>query len=431
MAWVPVRILTFRSHGVNIRGPLTREHTDSVSVLADWEEFGAMKALTWQGRRSVSVEVVSDPIIQEPTDATVKITSTAICGSDLHLYEVLGPYLSKGDVIGHEPMGIVAEVGSAVTSLRVGDRVVVTLNIACGTCLMCRMDLQSQCEPSQVRERGSGARLFGYSELYGSVPGGQAEDLRVPHADYVPIEVGGELPDVRCLYLSDIVPTAWQGVKYANVPDGGTLTVLGLGPVGQSAARTGIHLGYRVIGVDPVRERRAMAPRHGVEALDHSKDVGDELRQMPGGRGPDSVVDAVGVKSHGSPVGAFAQKGSGSCPMPWRRNHREGRGRPAQCLARGHRSGPTWRHGVSRWCLRGMASPMPMRTMFDKQIQSRMGRCNVKRWVDELLPLVEDPADPLGVTDLVSHELPLENAPAAYDMFQKKRDGCIKVVLKP
>ncbi|MEX5272235.1 zinc-dependent alcohol dehydrogenase [Kocuria sabuli] len=391
-----------------------------------------MKALTWQGRRSVSVEEVPDPVIQEPTDAIVKITSTAICGSDLHLYEVLGPYMTKGDIIGHEPMGIVEEVGSAVTNLKVGDRVVIPFNIACGTCVMCRMDLQSQCETTQVRERGTGARLFGYSQLYGSVPGGQAEYLRVPHADYGPIVVGQELPDVRYLYLSDIVPTAWQGVKYADVPEGGILAVLGLGPVGQFAARAGIHLGYRVIGVDPVPERRAMAERHGVETLDYSKDIGDELRQMTEGRGPDSVVDAVGMEAHGSPVGAFAQKAAGFLPDAVAQKAIEKAG--VDRLSALHAAIDAVRRGGTvsiSGVYGGMASPMPMLTMFDKQIQLRMGQCNVKRWIDELLPLVEDRTDPLGVTDLMTHEVPLVDAPAAYEMFQKKQDDCIKVVLKP
>ncbi|HEY1156912.1 MAG TPA: alcohol dehydrogenase catalytic domain-containing protein, partial [Arthrobacter sp.] len=273
-----------------------------------------MKALTWQGKRSVSVEEVPDPVIQEPTDAIVRITSTAICGSDLHLYEVLGPYMHKGDVIGHEPMGIVEEVGSGVTNLRKGDRVVIPFNISCGSCYMCKMGLQSQCETTQVKEKGSGAALFGYSELYGSVPGGQAEYLRVPHADYGPVKVGNELPDDRYLFLSDILPTAWQAVEYADVPAGGTLAVFGLGPVGQFAGRIGVHRGFRVIGIDPVPERREMAARHGVETLDLSKTIGDELREMTGGRGPDAVVDAVGMEAHGSPVAGFAHQALGLLP---------------------------------------------------------------------------------------------------------------------
>ena len=273
-----------------------------------------MKALTWQGKRSVSVEEVPDPVIQEPTDAIVRITSTAICGSDLHLYEVLGPYMHKGDVIGHEPMGIVEEVGSAVTNLRKGDRVVVPFNISCGHCFMCGLGLQSQCETTQVKSKGSGAALFGFSELYGSVPGGQAEYLRVPHADYGPVKVGSELPDERYLFLSDILPTAWQGVEYADVPAGGTLAVFGLGPVGQFATRIGVQRGLRVSGVDPVAERRAMAERHGVETLDYGKGVADQLREMTAGRGPDAVIDAVGMEAHGSPVAGFAHQALGLLP---------------------------------------------------------------------------------------------------------------------
>ncbi|MFJ6156832.1 zinc-dependent alcohol dehydrogenase [Pseudarthrobacter sp. NPDC092184] len=391
-----------------------------------------MKALTWQGKRSVSVEEVPDPVIQEPTDAIVRITSTAICGSDLHLYEVLGPYMHKGDVIGHEPMGIVEEVGSAVTNLRKGDRVVVPFNISCGHCFMCGLGLQSQCETTQVKSKGSGAALFGFSELYGSVPGGQAEYLRVPHADYGPVKVGSELPDERYLFLSDILPTAWQGVEYADVPAGGTLAVFGLGPVGQFATRIGVQRGLRVIGVDPVPERRAMAERHGVETLDYGKGVADQLRDMTAGRGPDAVVDAVGMEAHGSPVAGFAHQALGLLPDKLAQKAMETAG--VDRLAALHTSIDAVRRGGTlslSGVYGGQASPMPLLTMFDKQIQVRMGQCNVRRWTDELLPLVEDDADPLGVMDLVTHRSGLEGAPALYEKFQKKEDGCIKVVLNP
>ena len=391
-----------------------------------------MKALTWQGKRSVSVEEVPDPVIQEPTDAIVRITSTAICGSDLHLYEVLGPYMHKGDVIGHEPMGIVEEVGSAVTNLRKGDRVVVPFNISCGHCFMCGLGLQSQCETTQVKSKGSGAALFGFSELYGSVPGGQAEYLRVPHADYGPVKVGSELPDERYLFLSDILPTAWQGVEYADVPAGGTLAVFGLGPVGQFATRIGVQRGLRVIGVDPVPERRAMAERHGVETLDYGKGVADQLRDMTAGRGPDAVIDAVGMEAHGSPVAGFAHQALGLLPDKLAQKAMETAG--VDRLAALHTSIDAVRRGGTlslSGVYGGEASPMPLLTMFDKQIQVRMGQCNVRRWTDDILPLVEDDADPLGVMDLVTHRSGLEGAPALYEKFQKKEDGCIKVVLNP
>lgn len=391
-----------------------------------------MRALTWQGRRSVSVETVPDPVIQEPTDAIVKITSSAICGSDLHLYEVFGPFLDAGDILGHEPMGVVVEVGSDVTTLKVGDRVVVPFNISCGHCFMCRNGLQSQCETTQVTEYGSGASLFGFTKLYGQVPGGQAEYLRVPLAEYNTVIVGKDLPDERYLFLSDILPTAWQGVQYANVPEGGTLAVMGLGPVGQFAARIGVERGYRVLAVDPVPERRAMADRHGVDTYDLTDSVVDELRDLTEGRGVDSVVDAVGLEAHGNPGVAFAQNAIGLLPDGIARKIMDtaGMDRLAAFYAAidvVRRGGTVSVSGVYA----GDADLLPMKTMFDKQLSLRMGQCNVKRWTDELLPFVEDPADPFGVMDLVTHSVPLEDAPALYETFQKKEDGCIKVVLRP
>ncbi|TCL82247.1 MULTISPECIES: zinc-dependent alcohol dehydrogenase [unclassified Rathayibacter] len=391
-----------------------------------------MRALTWQGVEKVSVETVPDPRIQQPTDAIVRITSTAICGSDLHLYRLLGPYLDKGDILGHEPMGVVEEVGAGITKLQVGDRVVVPFNISCGECFMCRRGLQSQCETTQVTEYGSGASLFGYTKMYGQVPGGQAEFLRVPLADYNTVVVDTVLPDENYLFLSDIVPTAWQGVEYANVPDGGSLVVFGLGPVGQFAARIGAHKGYRVLAVDPVAERRAMAARHGIEVFDFTDDINDQLRDLTEGRGPDSVVDAVGMEAHGSPMGSFAQTVAGLLPDPIARKAMDTVGvdrlaAVVSSLDLVRRGGTVSLSGVYG----GEADPLPLKSMFDKQITLTMGQCNVKRWIDDLLPLVEDSSDPLGVNDLVTHRAPLEDAPGLYEMFQKKEDGCIKVVLQP
>lgn len=391
-----------------------------------------MKALTWQGKRSVSVEEVPDPRIQEPTDAIVRITSTAICGSDLHLYEVLTPFMDKGDVIGHEPMGIVEEVGSAVTHIKAGDRVVIPFNVSCGHCFMCKQGLQSQCETTQVREYNSGAAFLGYSRLYGSVPGGQAEYLRVPHADYGPIKVPNTGEDERYLFLSDVVPTAWQAVQYAAPPSGGSLAVLGLGPIGQMSARIGRHLGYRVLAVDPVAERRSMAERHGIETLDSSGDVAEQLKDLTDGRGPDSVVDAVGMEAHGSPVAGAAHQAVGLLPSPLGRKAMETAG--VDKLAALYTAIDAVRRGGTvsiSGVYGGMKDPLPMLTMFDKQIQLRMGQCNVKRWTDDLLPLVDDPSDPLGVLDLKTHTASLDEAPEMYEKFQKKQDGCIKVVLKP
>ncbi|MET7946220.1 zinc-dependent alcohol dehydrogenase [Micromonospora sp. NPDC005324] len=394
-----------------------------------------MKALTWQGKRDVRVEEVPDPRIEEPTDAIVKITSTAICGSDLHLYEVLGPYLTPGDVLGHEPMGIVEEVGSEVSGLKPGDRVVVPFNIACGSCWMCERQLYAQCETTQVTSGGKGASLFGYTSLYGSVPGGQAEYLRVPQAHFGPIKIPQTGADERYLYLSDILPTAWQAVKYADTPRGGTLAVFGLGPVGQFCARIGRHLGAgRVIGLDLVPERLELARRHGIEVLDVSQlsDVPGALIDLVDGRGPDAVIDAVGMEAHGSPGGKLAHAAVGLLPdkLAQTMTDRVGMDRLSvlHAAVKGVRRGGTVSvSGVYG----GEADPMPLMEMFDRGIQLRMGQCHVRRWTDEILPLLSGDDDPLGVEDLRTHRLPLARAPQAYEMFQKKEDGCIKVVLEP
>ncbi|MEU1240510.1 zinc-dependent alcohol dehydrogenase [Micromonospora parva] len=394
-----------------------------------------MKALTWQGKRDVRVEEVPDPRIDEPTDAIVKITSTAICGSDLHLYEVLGPYLKPGDILGHEPMGIVEEVGPEVTGLKPGDRVVVPFNIACGSCWMCSRQLYAQCETTQVTSEGKGAALFGYTSLYGSVPGGQAEYLRVPQAHFGPIKIPQTGADERYLYLSDILPTAWQAVKYADTPPGGTLAVFGLGPVGQFCARIGRHLGAgRVIGLDLVPERLELARRHGIEVLDVSElsDVPGALIDLVDGRGPDAVIDAVGMEAHGSPMGKLAQTAAGLLPdkVAQTMTDRAGVDRLSvlhAALKAVRRGGTVSISGVYG----GEADPMPLMEMFDRGVQLRMGQCHVRRWTDEILPLLAGDDDPLGVEDLRTHRVPLARAPQAYEMFQKKEDGCIKVVLAP
>ncbi|MFC5337677.1 zinc-dependent alcohol dehydrogenase [Leucobacter denitrificans] len=390
-----------------------------------------MRALTWQGKRNVSVETVDDPGLQHPDDAIIEVTSTAICGSDLHLYEVLTPFMDEGDIIGHECMGRVVEAGPE-SNLTADDRVVIPFTISCGSCWMCQRGLTSQCETTQVREHGSGAALFGYSRLYGSVPGGQAEFLRVPKANYNPISVAHDLPDERYLFLSDILPTAWQGVQYAGIKRGDTLAVYGLGPVGQFVARIGMHLGAEVHAIDPLPERRALAARYGVRVYDLTEDLHDEIRDATEGRGPDAVVDAVGMEAHGSPVAHFAQHAATMLPDPVARKFFETAG--VDRLAALHASIDLVRRGGTvslSGVYGGIADPMPMLTLFDKQIQLRMGQCNVKRWIDDLLPLIEDPADPLGTMDLVTHRVPLSEAPDAYKMFQEKTDGCIKVVLDP
>jgi threonine dehydrogenase-like Zn-dependent dehydrogenase len=391
-----------------------------------------MRALTWQGTGNVSVEDVPDATIIDPTDIVIRVTSTAICGSDLHLLDVLGPFMHKDDVMGHEPMGVVVAVGSGVRSLQEGDRVVIPFVIACGECYMCTRGLTTQCETTQNRDQRTGATLYGYTELYGQVPGGQAEYLRVPLADANAMKINSDLPDERYLFLSDILPTAWQGVEYAAVPAGGTLLVIGLGPVGQFAARIGTYRGYRVIGVDLVPERRALAERYGVETLDISPDLQQQVLDLTDGRGPHSVVDAVGMEAHGNPVAAFAQTAVGLLPSAASKKLAKTLGvdRLAALMTAidlVQRGGTVSLSGVYG----GVADPMPLMTMFDKGIGMRMGQCNVHRWVPDLWPLVEDPTDPLGVTDLATHRVSLEDAPRMYDLFKKKEDGCIKVVLNP
>ncbi|ROR90988.1 zinc-dependent alcohol dehydrogenase [Nocardioides aurantiacus] len=394
-----------------------------------------MRALTFHGKRDLRVDDVPDPRIEQPTDAIVRVTSSAICGSDLHLMEVLGPFLHTGDVLGHEPMGIVEEVGSEVTHIKPGDRVVVPFNISCGHCWMCTRGLMAQCETTQNRKTGKGATLFGYTDLYGAVPGGQAEYLRVPQAQFGPIPVPSDEPDERFLFLSDIIPTAWQAVKWADVQEGSTVAVFGLGPVGQFATRIAKHLGAsRVIGIDRVPERLAMAQRHGIETLDNTDidDVGAALIELVDGRGPDGVVEAVGMEAHDSPFGKLAHGIVGALPdavaAPMADKMALDRLGALHSAIKGVRRGGTVSvSGVYG----GEVDPMPMMEMFDRGITMHFGQCHVKRWIDDIMPAVLDDSDPLGTLDLTTHHLPLEQAPHGYDIFQKKQDGCIKVVLKP
>ncbi|MFE7795366.1 zinc-dependent alcohol dehydrogenase [Streptomyces sp. NPDC057460] len=394
-----------------------------------------MRALTWHGKRDVRIDTVPDPTIQAPADVIIKVTTTGLCGSDLHLYELFGPFLGVGDILGHEPMGIVEEVGSEVTAVRPGDRVVVPFNVSCGMCFMCKQGLHSQCETTQVREHGNGAALFGYTKLYGQVPGGQAEFLRVPFGNTLPIAVPPGPPDERFVYLSDVLPTAWQAVEYAAVPPGGTVAVLGLGPIGDMCSRIAAHRGAgKVIGIDLVPERLQRAHAHGVHTLDlneHGKNIGAAVRDLTDGRGPDSVVDAVGMEAHGAPVAKGMQNLTTLLPdaLAAKIMQRAGVDRlSALYLAIDlvRRGGTISLSGVYG----GMTDPMPLLTMFDKQVQLRMGQANVWRWVDDLLPLLTD-ADPLGVDGFATHRMPLSQAPEAYDMFQKKQDGAVKVLFTP
>lgn len=336
-----------------------------------------MRAVTWQGRGEVAVTDVPDPRLEAPTDIIVKVTSTAICGWDLHLIGPMTPFMTPGDVLGHEFMGIVEEVGTGASRLRPGTRVVVPFNIACGRCYLCAQGLQSQCETTQQTSTGTGAALFGYTKLYGQVPGGQAEYVRVPQAHYGPIELPEAGSDEHWLYLSDILPTAWQAVAYADPQPGDTVAVVGLGPVGQLVARCAFEQGAtRVIGIDLVPERLAKAAAAGVE-----------------------VIDAAGVDRLAALETAF------------------------EIVRRG---GTVSLAGVYG----GAADPLNLMMLFDKQVTIRMGQANVRRWTDRLLELLAE-GDTFGVETLASHHLPLEEAVVGYQKFRDRTDGCIKVVLHP
>jgi threonine dehydrogenase-like Zn-dependent dehydrogenase len=394
-----------------------------------------MKAVAWHGNHDVRVDTVPDPTVELPTDAILRVTSSAICGSDLHLYEVLGPFIDEGDVLGHEPMGIVEDVGSSVTGVAPGDRVVIPFNISCGHCYMCDKGLQSQCETTQTREYGTGAAFLGYTKLYGQVPGGQAEFLRVPHADYGAMKVPEGPSDDRFLFLSDVLPTAWQAVEYANIPEGETVAVLGLGPIGEMSTRVAQHRGAgKVIGIDVVADRLERAGAHGVEVLnlDDHDDIPATVRDLTDGRGPISVIDAVGMEAHGAPVGRFAHLMAGMLPDVAARKVIETGG--IDRLSALHlaielvqRGGTISISGVYG----GAASPMPLLQLFDKQVNLRMGQANVRRWTDTLMPLLTGDDDPLGVDTFATHHVPLDEAPQAYETFQKKEDGAFKVVLRP
>jgi hypothetical protein len=393
-----------------------------------------MKAVAWHGKRDIRVDTVPDPVIQQPTDAIVRITSTAICGSDLHLYELLGMFMEEGDILGHEPMGVVEAVGSEVTHIKPGDRVVMPFNISCGHCFMCSDQLFAHCETTQNYEYGTGAAFFGYTKLYGHVAGGQAELLRVPQAHFGPIKVPDGPPDERFLYLSDVLPTAWQAVDWADVPDGGSVAVFGLGPIGEMAARIAKHRGYRVIGVDLVPERLARASAWGIETVDYSTadDVPEAIKALTDGRGPNSCIDAVGMEAHGSPAAKAVQSAATFLPdsVAARVQQTAGIDRLEVlnlCIRTVRRAGTISISGVYG----GAADPLNMLVLFDKGVRLRMGQAHVKRWIDTIMPLLTGDDDPLGVENFASHRLPLDQAPHAYEIFQKKQDGAFKVVLKP
>jgi threonine dehydrogenase-like Zn-dependent dehydrogenase len=390
-----------------------------------------MRALCWHGKNKVQVDTVSDPQIQEPTDAIIKITSTAICGSDLHLLDGFMMGMESGDVLGHEPMGIVVDVGSAVTKLRKGDRVVVPFVIACGHCFFCTKQLYSCCDTTNPdAEKASKlmghapAGLFGYSHLLGGYAGGQAEYLRVPHADVGPIKIESDLSDEKVLFLSDIFPTGFMAAENADIEPGDTVAVWGCGPVAQMAIQSCWMLGAgRVIAIDRVPERLEMARTHGkAETINFDQEnVYERLNAMTEGRGPDRCIDAVGVEAHGTgAVDAVLDNVKTAVKLGTDRAHvlREA----IMCCRKG---GTVSVPGVYV----GLIDRLPFGAVMNKGLTIKTGQTHVQRYTEPLLKKIE--GGEIDPSFIITHRLPLEEAPAAYKTFRDKEDGCIKVVLKP
>ena len=390
-----------------------------------------MKALTFHGKRDVRVDTVPDPVIEQPTDVVIRVTSTGLCGSDLHLYEVLGPFMEEGDILGHEPMGIVEEVGSAVKNLKKGDRVVVPFTIACGSCFFCEKKLFSLCDNSnpnaEVARKAMGhspAGLFGFSHMLGGYAGGQAEYLRVPFADVGPQKVESDLPDEKVLFLSDIFPTGYMAAENAEIEPGDTVAVWGAGPVGQMAMQSAWMFGAgRVIAIDRVRERLAMAERHGrAETINFDDEhVYERLLDLTGGRGPDRCIDAVGCEahSHGS-VDAVLDKAKKTLKLGTDRAHvlREA----LYCCRKG---GTVSVPGAYV----GFIDKVPFGGAMNKGLSIRMGQTHVQRYTQPLLRKIE--AGEIDPSFVITHRAPLDDAPELYRTFRDKKEGCIKVVLKP
>jgi threonine dehydrogenase-like Zn-dependent dehydrogenase len=389
-----------------------------------------MKALCWYGQNDVRVESVPDPQLLNPRDAIVKVTSTAICGSDLHLLDGFIPMMKAGDILGHEFMGEVVELGSDVTNLKKGDRVVVPFTIACGRCYFCERQMWSLCDNSNpqaaIAEKvygASGSALFGYSHIYGGFAGGQAEYVRVPFADVGPYKVPDEINDEHALFLSDILPTGYQAAENGKIQGGDVVAIWGCGPVGQFCIQSAWLLGAeRVIAIDQVPERLAMAAQHGrAETIDFSKaSVLESLQQMTGGRGPDVCIDAVGMEAHGLAADAIMDKALQLARMESDRPHvlRE---MIMACRKGGHLSIP----GVYG----GIIDKFNFGAAFAKGLTFKMGQTHVHRYMPTLMEHIQQ--QKLDPTFVITHRLPLSEAPKGYRMFKEKADGCVKVVLTP
>ena len=389
-----------------------------------------MKALCWFGKNNVRVENVPDPQILNPRDAIIKITTTCICGSDLHLYDGYIPTMRDGDILGHEFMGEVVELGSEVKNLQIGDRVVVPFTISCGDCFFCKRGLWSLCDNSNpnafMAEKVYGASpadLFGYSHMLGGYAGGQAEYARVPFADVGPIKISDGLPDEKVVFLSDIFPTGYMAAEACDIQPGDTVAVWGCGPVGQFAIKSAYLLGAeRVIGIDRIPERLQMAKEQGkAEVINFDEvEVIATLKEMTGGRGPDACIDCVGLEAHGASVDALLDRVKASMFLATDRPHvlREA---IQACRKGGTVSIP----GVYG----GFLDKLPFGAAFNKGLTFKMGQTHMQRYLHPLLERVErGEIDPAFV---ITHSLPLDEAARGYDLFKQKKDNCIKVVLKP
>ncbi|WP_158045097.1 zinc-dependent alcohol dehydrogenase [Skermanella pratensis] len=389
-----------------------------------------MRALVWHGKEDVRVDTVPDPKILNPRDAVVKITSTAICGSDLHLYGGYIPTLKSGDILGHEFMGEVVEVGKEPGRLKVGDRVVIPFTIACGHCYFCDHDLWSLCDNSNPNAEmtskvmgQSPSGLFGYTHLFGGYAGGQAEYVRVPYADVGPFKVPDGFSDDQVLFLTDIFPTGYMAAENADIQPGDTVAVWGCGPVAQFAIRSAYLLGAeRVIAIDRVPERLAMARDGRAITINFDEeDVHDRLMELTGGRGPDSCIDAVGMEAHGGgSVDAVYDRVKFAAFMTTDRAHAL-----RQAIMACRKGGTVSLAGVYG----GVVDKIPMGAAFNKSLKFRMGQTHVHKYLPRLMKHIQD--GDLDPSFVITHKLPLDQAPEGYRIFREKKDNCIKVVLKP
>lgn len=392
-----------------------------------------MKALCWYGTEDVRVENVMEPKILNPRDAIVRVTSTAICGSDLHLYDGYIPTMEKGDILGHEFMGEVVDIGPEVRNLKIGDRVVVPFTISCGHCYFCEQKQWSLCDNSnpnaEMADKAygySGSALYGYSHLYGGYAGGQAEYVRVPFADIGPIKVPEGLADETVLFLSDIFPTGYQAAEVCNIKSGDTIAIWGCGPVGQFAIRSAYMLGaHRVIAIDRIPYRLEMAKRSGAEVLNYEEvggilDIVEALRELTGGRGPDACIDAVGMEAHGTGLEWWYDRAKQAIRLET--------DRPIalrQAIQACRKGGTVSIPGVYG----GFIDKMPMGAAFGKALTLRMGQTHMHNYLAPLLARIEK--GEIDLSFIITHRMTLDEAPHAYDIFRNKQDDCLKVVLSP